>query len=68
MKAMIQYSFPERRKKNVELADECIDEEGPSNSTPGVTSDESHQKSKANQHHDVYILKGRVSRVVQRCT
>ena len=65
MKAMVQNSFPKWTEKYVELGHECINEESPWDGTPRVASNESHQKSEANQHHDIYILEGRVSRVVQ---
>lgn len=60
-------SLPKRAEKNVVLSDKGIDEEGPSQSTPGVTSNKSHQISETNKHHDINILEGRISLWLQFC-
>lgn len=47
MEAMADYSFPKRTQEDIKLSDERIDEESPSNCTPSVASDESHEEAKA---------------------
>ena len=58
---VVEKFVPELEEEEVKLSDKCVNEEGIGESTPCITSDECHQKSKTYQHHHIDILEGRIS-------
>lgn len=63
----VENSVPETLQEDVELCNDCVDEEGVRNGAPGVWPDEGHQVAKADEHHDIDVLPPRVSLRDESC-